>query len=770
MWVQKALFKGTMIGFLLAGTFSGIIGAASYNRLNDVTVETEKIIIDPNPTIIYDKNGEKIAEFNKERKDKTTYDEIPVEIIDAITAIEDREFFDHIGINPKAIARAGVAYFANKGNITQGGSTITQQLVKTIYVGDEASFQRKIDEAILATTLEKNVSKEEIITAYLSHIDYGYQSFGIKNAVETYFGMTLEEFKQKDDVTKITMAAFLAGLPQAPYGYTPYDENGIKRTDVNRPLQRRNAVLHAMLVENKITKSEYDQAITNKDLLVLNKVKREHDDEVIKYPEFVHYVLQEVADQLNLSSVEEARYSGMKIYTSFDPEVYSVLRKEFNNDENFPEDAKDGTRVQGASVIVNPQNGEIYALTGSREETTGFLTGINRAFQIKRQPGSTLKPVISYGPAIEYNVFKKDSLLVNQKGYNFGNYVVKNWDNGGYGSVSMTEALRQSWNIPAVYALQQTGVKRARTFAMNLGIGLTENDIYLPIALGGLELGVSPLEMADSYQGFANGGHRVEAHAVKRMVNSNGEVVYESPTVLNESNRVMKEGTSEDIQYMLRNAVKNGTGVKGNVDGHMIAGKTGTNEYAGSKNGNSDIWFVGFSKDYVTAVWMGFDNNTPDRYLKKADGAGWTASMFNKIMTPLLKIRPDKESDYNKEEVIEEKLPQVRSLKVTNEYDEYDNVVTLSWKVKDNVMYRVYRNGEEIGAIIDENGQFSDTDLEPGTEYEYQVLGFDIYSQFKSYESKTVKIMTSGTKIEEQVEDTNSEDGSNPEEENTDNQ
>lgn len=760
MWVAKALFKGTIISFLIAGSFAGIIGASAYNRLNDVTIETEKLIIEPKPTIIYDKNGDKMAEFDKDTKDPTKYDEIPIEIIDAITSIEDRAFFDHIGINPKAIARAGVAYLANKGSITQGGSTITQQLVKTIYVGNETSFQRKINEAVLATTLEKNVSKEEIITAYLSHIDFGYQSFGVKNAVETYFGQTLEEFKQEDELTRIIKAAYIAGLPQAPYGKSPYDENGQKKPTFDNALERRNAVLHAMLVEKKITEEQYDEAIKNKDLLVLNKVNRVHKDQEIKYPDYVHYVLSETAEKLGLSSVEEAMYSGMKIYTSFDPEVYTIMRKAYNDESNFPENAKDGTKVESASVIVNPQNGEIYAMIGSREENEGFLTHINRAFQTKRQPGSSFKPLISFAPALEFNVFKKDSMLVDQKGYNFGGgYVVKDWDNYGRGRVTMKEAIRQSWNIPAVYALQQTGINRAREFVSRLGINLGEKDIYLPIALGGLEVGTSTLEMADAYQAFANGGYRIEAHTIKRMVNANGEVVFEAENKLTDKNRVMKKSTAKDMNEMLRNAVTSGTGGKANVEGHQVAGKTGTTEYVGSKDGNSDVWFVGYTKDYVTAVWMGYDSTTPDRYLSKATGSGWAASMFKEMMTPLLKIRPDYVDGYKEkeEEKEENKIPQIHPLEVESTYDEEQSIVRLTWEAKEDTMYRVYRDGEEVTSLVTKKGEFVDMNLTPGALHSYEIVGFELASGYKNYESVQLRFRIKEIEEVEETEDLDEE-------------
>jgi len=731
MWIAKALFKGTIISFLIAGSFAGIIGAAAYNRLNDITVETEKLVIEPKPTIIYDKNGEVLATFNKERKEKTTYDEIPHEIIDAVIATEDREFFEHVGINPKAIARAGVAYFANKGQITQGGSTITQQLVKNIFVGNEESFQRKIKEAILATTLEKNVSKEEIITAYLSHIDFGYQSFGVKNAVETYFNQTLEELKQEDEITRITKAAFIAGLPQGPYGLSPYDENGNKKPTFERALFRRNTVLHNMLVENKITKEQFDQAVQNKDLLVLDKVKRQHESEIVKYPEFVHYVLAEAGNQLGMTA-EEARYSGVKIYTSFDREVYEIIRKKFEDPSLFPPNAKDGTPVQAAAVMVDPKNGEIYAMVGSRERNKVFLSGLNRAFQSKRQPGSAFKPIIAYGPALESGKMKTTTSLVNTKGWVFpGGYAPKN-SHDGPSRLSMRDALRESYNIPAVYTLQQVGIKPAREFAEKLGIKLTENDIYLPIAIGGIDIGVTPLSMADAYQPFANGGYRVPAHAIKRMVNVAGEVVYESPVKLNEENRVMKETTANDIKSMLRDVVTSGTGVNANVPGHMVAGKTGTTEFPGT-NGNQDAWFVGFTKDYVGAIWMGFDNTTPDRYLAKSDSSWRSANMFGKIMTPLLEIRPDSETAYKKEET-KEKLPKIRSLKVTSEFDTETNAVKMTWKNKKETLFTIFRDGEPLETI--EGTEYMDISPIPGKTHTYKVVGFEVTTQLKNWESK----------------------------------
>lgn len=750
MWGAKALVKGTIISCLVAGTFTALIGGTVYHRISGTDVDASKVMIQPKPTVVYDKNGDVLARFSQDRKQKTSYSEIPEEMIEAVVATEDRDFFQHVGINPKGIARAIIVNH-QAGETKQGGSTITQQVVKQLYVGSEKSYSRKIKEAILATSLEKEVSKEEIITAYLSHNDFGYQSFGIKNAVETYFGESLSDLKNESRMNRILKTSFLAGLLQAPYGYSPYDTQGNKRQNLEVVLNRRNTVLHNMLNQKYITKDEYNTAIQNKDLLVLDKPKREHESDEVKYSEFVQYALDETANLLNLKGgAKAARYAGMKIYTSFDPDVYNNMRKQFDDPSMFPQNAKDGTQVEGSAVFLNPQNGEIYALTGGRT-VPGFLQGLNRAYQSDRQPGSTFKPLISYGPALEKGLYTPSSLLNDRKGTVFpGGYVVKDWDKGNRRSVTMTEALRESWNIPAVWTLQQVGIPYATEYISKLGIKLTAKDNTLPIALGGLDKGVSTLEMADAYQAYANGGYRIEAHAVRRLVDANDDIVYEAPSKLTEEDRVIKETTATQMKQMLRNVVKNGTGAKAGINApdQMIAGKTGTTEFTGT-DGNTDAWFVGFTKDYVGAIWLGYDSTDQNHYLLKADGSGRPAALFGQIITPLLKNNPDPESDYapiTTKIKVSSDIPKVDTLKVKGTLDSEKKQVTLQWDVENNTRYKVYRDGKELATVT--NGEYKDTTVQEGKVYTYSVSGYDGTSGYKTFKSNSLTYKVEAKKEE----------------------
>lgn len=714
------IVKPFIKAFLVAGILTTLVGGTVYSRIAGTELDPNKLKIEPKPTEIYDKNGDLMASFYQDTKDQTKYEEIPEEIIKGFVATEDREFFEHAGINVRAIARAAVAVVKAKGQFVQGGSTITQQLVKTIYLHNGKTLERKQEEAIYSTVLEKMMTKEEIITNYLNHIFYGQQSYGVKDAVDTYFGESLDEFKKEPRINRIVKAALIAGMPQSPSELNPY-------ANPEAAKNRRNTVLLNMRVMHYITDDEYKKAI-NMPFMVLKKPNIQTNQ--VKYPEFVSYVLSEAAEKLH-TELDGAMYSGLKIYTSFDPEMYNTIRNKFKDDSLFPKNASDGTKVQGAGIFLNPNTGEIYALTGGREET-GFLQ-FNRAYQLKRQPGSTIKPLISYGPAIESGKFTPWSSVVSRNGACFGGgYCVK----GGSSSerVSMEYALTQSYNVTSVWLLQQVGIKNAREYAHRLGIELTDEDRYLPIALGGISKGLAPINMADAYQAYANGGYRIPAHAIKRMVNKDGEVVFKAPNVLKEGNKVIKPQTAEYMKMMMRSVVLNGTGRNANVPEQFIAGKTGTTEvpWKGS-SGNKDIWFVGFGSDFVGAIWMGFDNTDQNHYLN--DYSMTAAKMFGAIATEVTKKHPSPLSEYKRPE---QEKPEIKTINLTATLDKENKKVLLSWEGKEDTSFQVYRNGEMIGET--DGSTFENKKVEIGENYTYQVFGFDKDSDFKTYQSNIVTV------------------------------
>ena len=702
------LLKSFVIASIVASFITFIIAGTVNARVGDVKIEKEKLAIEPKPTKIYDVYGNKLAEFEINRKEMTTYDEIPVEMIEAVVAIEDREFFEHSGINVQAIFRA-ILIDIKAGAFVQGGSTLTQQLIKTIYLDPGKTLERKQEEAIYATALEQVRSKKEILAYYLNHIFYGNRAYGVKRAIDTYYGQTIEDFKKDDEATRVAKAALLIGIPNAPSVFNPY-------ADAEKSMQRRNTVLTAMYTEGYITKEVYDEA-KKKPFMVLKEPKMFGEDEKVQYPEYVHYVLDEASKILDIS-IEEAMYSGMKIYTSFNPDVYEAMRKHMANGNLYPSDASDGVKVQGAAVYLNPQNGEIYAMTGSRDEIKEFLT-FNRAFQAKRQPGSAFKPLIAYGPALESGKFTPYS-SVSCSG-SWGGYSPK--DHGCGGSKTMAEALRVSNNVPAVWVLDKVGIDYARKYVKNLGITLTDNDVYLPIALGGIEKGITPFEMADAYQAYANGGKRAPAHTIRRLVNTVDEVIYEPEA----PKQVIKEASANQMKNMLRSVVTSGTGRNAIISGYDIAGKTGTNENAAGA-GNNDIWFAGFTSNMVGVVWMGFDHSDASHYIRSGQTSYITAKMWAEISQDVLKILPQVKED--------KEIEQNLNIEVYHSKDASN--VEVKWSKEKGIKYEIYKDGVPVSDT--KEGSFKDVNVKQGESYTYKVVGYDTETGKKIKVSNSVTI------------------------------
>lgn len=597
-----ALIIALFISLLLVGLF--------FRRIEGTEIKKDTFLLNTTPTVVYDKNDKPLARFYNDRREVAKYKETPMEIVDSIISTEDRVFFEHAGINVKAISRAALAILQADGSLVQGGSTLTQQLIKNTHLNPEKSFDRKFKEMVYATALEKEFSKEEILEMYMNHVEFLWRAYGVKDAVMTYFGNTFEEFNKLPREDRIAKGALIAALLKSPTQYDPFRHP-------EAALERRNLVLNNLKTTKKITEEEY-QKVIKKPLMVLSKPKMVFDEEKVKYQELVDYAIFETAKKLNVSTRDILK-GGYAIHTSFNTDVYNIIRKEYENDENFPENAVDGTKVQSSTVLVNPKNGELVAFTGGREQPKpeDFL-GFNRAYRLKKQPGSTIKPVVAYGPALESGKFTPYSSLLDEKGHEFpGGYVVKDWDNSGRGYVTMKEAVRQSWNIPAVWTLQQVGLDYAKEYAKKLGLDMSQEKT-LGVALGGFEGGVSPLEMADSYQAFANKGIRTPAHAVTKVEDANKNILYKAVT---EKNPVIKPQNASDIKDMLRNVVANGTAHKAQIPGREIAGKTGTVQHPLIKGKvNADIWFVGFDEQIVGSVWMGFDSISSKRYLNVSSG------------------------------------------------------------------------------------------------------------------------------------------------------
>jgi len=600
------LFDGSVIGIIIA--LVGLLYVFQYG--GQVVKQQEDKLQLPESSIIKTSDGttlRKIPLPGSGYRQTAELEEMPALLINAFLAVEDRRFYSHQGLDYKGISRAFLNNIVDM-DLSEGGSSITQQLARNLYLNRNKNVIRKLNEASIALALERQLSKREILGLYLNQIYMGRGQYGVKAAAERYFGVS--DLKKLE----IWQIATLAGIPKGPSIYNPVDNSTLSKT-------RRNLVLQIMLDQGLITNEQMSEARDKQ-----YQPPATNKEEVIG----VHYVdatLKEAA-QITGKSVEELRTGGYTIVTGLNIKAQQALEQAFLKSSSFPPDGKD-QQVEAAMTIMDHRTGEIVALIGGREQNEGSL---NRATIDARQPGSSFKPIIDYGPALESGKYSPNSILSDRK-YAYGNYVPENLNGVYQGQITMSRALQKSINAPAVWLLKQVGISSARQFATKLGIVLTEEDNHLSIALGGLHNGVSPLKMTQAYGVFANGGKFNEAHMVRTIMDSKGKVVYSH---LSESRQVISQRTAEAMTMMLRNVVNEGTGKKAQMN-RPVAGKTGTTQLdlpGVSKKANRDLWFVGYTSEWTAAVWMGFDRTNKDNYM--TEGSGKAAALFSSVMCKAL--------------------------------------------------------------------------------------------------------------------------------------
>ncbi|AFQ42222.1 transglycosylase domain-containing protein [Desulfosporosinus meridiei] len=593
---------------------------------------------------VYDKDGVEFAVLHGyENRQTVEYSQIPDLVKKTFIAVEDRRFEQHFGVDPIRIVGSALNDIRTRST-KEGASTITIQLARNAFIADptEKRFTRKIQEAILAIQLEREYTKEEILTFYLNRIFLGESSFGIQAAAKTYFGK---------DLDKLTPAevALLAGLPQAPSQYNPYIHPDSAKA-------RRTIVLGVMRDAGIITSQEYDQEkdapFTYVEAMKESRggaQKTEVASVSYKFPYFVDYVIEELETNYNLTP-DQIFSGGLRIYTTVNPKIQTAAEDAFADSANFPQGINN-TKVEGALTVVEPSTGEIQAMVGGRDYTP---RGLNRAWQSKRQPGSTIKPLVVYGPAIEKGGYFPGTVLDDMPvSYNGGNgkaWTPTNFDTatkGWKGLITMRHAVEQSVNIYAVKLLDLIGVDYGWAFGKNnLGLPLEPEDRVLSLALGTTH--VSTKDMAAAYGVYANNGVSVSDHAIVKVEDSKGNTVI-TPKVT--KNRVMKETTAYIVNSMLRSVVTSGTGVSAQIGNWAVAGKTGTSSLPDNlknKTGNTDAWFAGYTPNYAGVVWMGYDSNpdldkngTPGPYyLRSVYGGSFPAQIWKKVMTAALKDLP----------------------------------------------------------------------------------------------------------------------------------
>ena len=564
-------------------------------------------------TEVYDRNNQEAGVLNINKGEFVTIDQISPNMINALVSTEDKRFYDHHGFDPMGFLRATFGLLLNRGRVTGGGSTITQQLAKNAFLTQDQTFLRKAKELFLSFELEKKYSKDQILEMYLNNAYFGNGAYGIENASLRYFGKSAKDLS-------ISEAAVLTGSLKAPNVYNPID-------DMEATVKRRATVLQLMVTNGKITQEEADKAgaevITVQDAYVANSR--------YKYPYYFDAVINEITNNYGISE-EELLNKGYKIYTGLDQKMQADMEETFSNSWLFPK-ASDGTIAQAASVAMDPQNGDVLATVGGRTNEKHTFRGFNRATQLQAQPGSTFKPLAVYTSALEEG-YQPNSVLVDEKrSYGSDKYTPENWNKQYQGTVTMTEALNQSWNAPAVWLLDKIGLKKGIEKVHQFGIETDPGDEYLGIALGGLTKGVSPIQMASAYTAFANKGVRTKPRFVTKIVDANGKVIVDNTAV--KDNRVTTEEVAKKMTSMLLTVYgQEGLGAPFSPSGKIIAGKTGTTEALNNENGSRDQWMIGYTPDVVVATWMGYDQS--GNYSLSASSREGVGPLFKLEMEGLL--------------------------------------------------------------------------------------------------------------------------------------
>lgn len=557
---------------IISGLMFGYIFAA-YQSLPEVGNNMRPAV----SSQVFDSQGKLITTLHSDQNRlPIDINKVPKNLQNAFIAAEDNRFYDHIGVDPIGILRAVVTNLTNRG-IAQGGSTITQQLAKNAFLSQDQTLKRKIQEAILALELERKYSKKEILEMYMNQIYFGRGAYGIQTAAHTYFGK---------DVGDLTLAecAMIAGLPKSPNYYS---------SSVNEATARKNVVVGQMEKYGYITPSQAEEA--KKSSLDIKQKSTSNTPDETAY--FIDYVTQEIAQKYG----DDALYKdGLKIYTTLDTDKQHAAVQAMRHLPETHTDDQGLTQPQGAIISIDPKTGHILAMVGGRGQDS-----FNRASMAVRQPGSAFKPFV-YMTAMEHDM-TPDTIMEDKK-VEYGGWSPHNADNSYQGRMPLWKALALSVNTVAVQLADKVGPSNVIANAKKLGIttlvedGSPNDDNLASAALGGLTKGVTPLEMAAAYGAFANKGVYIKPTAIVKILDRNGNVLEDNSSDVQKT-QVMSEKTAYEMTSMLEGVITRGTGTAASI-GRPAAGKTGTTD------DNHDAWFIGYTPDIVTAVWVGDDTGS----------------------------------------------------------------------------------------------------------------------------------------------------------------
>lgn len=573
-------------------------------------------------TVIYDRNKQSAGSLYAQKGTYVNLDRISKNVPNAVLSTEDRNFYKEHGFSIKGLGRAGFLLVKNKllhrDYISGGGSTITQQLVKNAFLTQQQTFSRKAREIFIAIEVENQYSKNEILTMYLNNAYFGHGVWGVQDAAKRYFNENASELT-------VPQAATLAGMLTSPGIYDPIDHPAATK-------QRRNLVLQLMVENHKLTQTQANQ-YKQTPLATSNGYA---PSDTYKYPYFFDAVIAEAESKYDISE-KDIMNNGYKIYTTLDQGQQRSMQQTYDDDDNFPVNAADGTKVQSASVAMDPKTGGVTAVVGGRGKHV--FRGFNRATQMRRQPGSTIKPIVVYTPALEHGYFYDSTLQDKKQSYGTNHYTPKNYDDTYSGSVPMYKALYESLNAPAVWLLNKIGVNQGYATAEKFDLPVEKSDKNLALALGGMTKGVSVQQMARAYATFDNEGQMPSAHYITKIEDASGRVIVQNKG--NKTKHVISAKTAREMTSMMIGVYAHGTGASAKPAGYTLAGKTGTTNSGikGAEDGDRDKWMIGYTPDVVVATWEGYDDTNASHALADITDRNINV-LFKSEMTGILDNTP----------------------------------------------------------------------------------------------------------------------------------
>ena len=608
-WRRYHLTKIFLIIGLSASLFVGVYLFALAKSTNVTDLQNAL----KTRTLIFDREEKEAGALSGQKGTYVELSDISEDLQNAVIATEDRSFYKNSGINYGrfflAILTAGRS---------GGGSTITQQLAKNAYLSQDQTVQRKAKEFFLALELTKKYSKKEILTMYLNNAYFGNGVWGVEDASKKYFGVSASQLTLDE-------AATLAGMLKGPELYNPLNS-------IEDSTNRSDTVLQNMVAAGYIDKNKEAEAAS---VDMASRLQDTYEGKIsdYRYPSYFDAVVNEAIEKYNLTE-EEIVNNGYRIYTELDQNYQANMQVIYENKSLFPS-AEDGTHAESGSVALEPKTGGVRGVVGrvAGDDKAGFRN-FNYATQSKRSPGSTIKPLVVYTPAVEAGWALNKEL--DNHTMEYGDYKVDNY--AGIKTspeVPMYQALAESLNLPAVATVKQLGIDKAFESGERFGLDLTNVDRVLGVALGG-GVETNPLQMAQAYAAFANEGLMPEAHFITRIENASGQVI---ATHKNSQKRVIDKSVADKMTSMMLGTFTNGTGIRSSPDDYVMAGKTGTTEAAFNPVYTSDQWVIGYTPDVVISHWLGFPTTDESHYLAGSTSNG-AAHIFRSMAETILPYTP----------------------------------------------------------------------------------------------------------------------------------